>query len=250
MHGLILLYEKQFQIAALKITEGGPGGDGNSPSSSLSTNLTPCGWINVSIDPPEFETSFETSSSTVTSKAKAGASTSSPSLLNGAVHHPEPQLHPPTASYDSSSGSSAGSDDRFLESLPKKVPGSQSFGPPGGSQSSLAGTSTSASRNVWNQVWKGMVFLATDPYPEVASIAQEVIHSVHDKVIGAGLKLLAEPFDHSLPLSLTPAETKVSCQGHRCHPGKFLLHLSPKLSPERPQHVQGSHPWCSRPQKH
>lgn len=35
---------------------------------------------------------------------------------------------------------------------------------------------------MYSQVWKGLIFLATDPCPEVANLAQQIIYNVHDKL--------------------------------------------------------------------
>jgi hypothetical protein len=53
----------------------------------------------------------------------------------------------------------------------------QSFGPP-----QLTPSSSVAAKNVYNHVWKGLVFLASDPYTKVNQPAQFVVHSLHDKV--------------------------------------------------------------------
>lgn len=119
LHGLVLLYEKQFQIAALRNTEAERTGVGN-----LSTSVTPTGWIHVSIEPSEIETSFESENSLPPRSATSFVSSGSPS-----------------SSLNSASG-----------------------------------------KNFYTHVWKGMIFLASDPHPSVAQMAQHVIHSVHDKV--------------------------------------------------------------------
>ena len=154
LHSLILIHEKQFQIAALRIS----GGD-NLGSANLSTSVTPCGWIHVSIEPPEIEPpEIETSLN----------------LPNG---HSETQALTPRASYESSSSSSVESEERFLDPLPKKSLNSQSFGP-----TSSVTSNAGSSRNMYSHVWKGVVFLASDPFQEVAELAQYVILNVHDKV--------------------------------------------------------------------
>ena len=178
LHGLILLYEKQFQIAALQTTES------ERMSSNLSTSVTPTGWINVSIEPPEDETSFEgkspsSSSSSQTSSRpfETSGSTTRPShpknsLTNGSLDHPDP--HTPVtsstaATYGSvSSYASTVGENRFLDSLPPKKSSSLGSGGP--------------KKTVFSHIWKGVVFLASDPSQEVADVAQYVVRSVHDKV--------------------------------------------------------------------
>lgn len=174
LHGLILLYEKQFQIAALRNTE-----PERISTSNLSTSVTPTGWINVSIDPPETETSFEANSSIASSLSSRAMAPKA--LINGSVDHSESQNELPSYGSVDSIGSSVVSGERFLDSLPRKGPGSQSFGP-AGSLSSV--TSSFGMKNLYSSVWKGMVFLASDPSPEVAELAQHVVHDVHDKVSG------------------------------------------------------------------
>ena len=167
LHGLVVLYEKQFQIAALRSSESERMG-----ASNLSTSLTPTGWIHVSIEPPEVETSFEASSSGATSSIVTGRSITSKisrSLANGIARSESP----PTLS-DSSVGS-GGSEERFLDSsLPKRTSMTQSFGP--------SPSSSMAAKSVYNHVWKGLVFLASDPCSKVHQPAQFVVHSLHDKV--------------------------------------------------------------------
>lgn len=177
LHGLILLYEKQFQIAALQTTES------ERMSSNLSTSVTPTGWIHVSIEPPEDETSFEgkspsSSSSQTPSRAfETSGTTSRPShpknsLTNGSLDHPDPHssvtsstavTHGSVSSYASTVG-----ENRFLDSLPPKKSSSQSSG--------------GQKKTVFYHIWKGVVLLASDPSQEVAEVAQYVVRSVYDKV--------------------------------------------------------------------
>lgn len=170
LHGLVVLYEKQFQIAALRSSESERMG-----ASNLSTSVTPTGWIHVSIEPPEAETTFETSnpgtSPSSTVQGQSASSKFSRSLANGMARSESP----PT-SFDSSVGST-GSEDRFLDSLPKKTPMTQSFGP-----TQMSVTGSAAAKSVYNHIWKGLVFLASDPCSKVAQLAQFIVHSLHDKV--------------------------------------------------------------------
>lgn len=158
-------------------------------TSNLSTSITPTGWIHVTIDPKENETSFEgsvpASSPTLPPSQPPSLSYHLPSKSHGSLSNGleganpslppsdhEPSSNDPTAPSNSivtSAGSCSGGDSQFLDSLP--VGGS----PP--SQSLGLGT-----RNWYLQVWRGIVFLASDPFPEVADLAQQVVHSVHDKV--------------------------------------------------------------------
>ena len=172
LHGLVCLYEKQFQIAALRSSESERMG-----ASNLSTSLTPTGWIHVSIDPPEVETSFEASNSGATSSIVMGRSiTSNKTPLRLLTNGMARSESPPSLS-DSSIGS-GGSEERFLDSsLPRRSSMTQSFGP-----SQLTPSSSVAAKNVYNNVWKGLVFLASDPYTKVNQPAQFVVHSLHDKV--------------------------------------------------------------------
>ena len=193
LHGLILLYEKQFQIAALRTAES------DRMASNLSTSVTPTGWIHVSIEPPEVETSFDegddnspsassgSQTSITTSGSTVRATHSRSPLTNGAVDPSDPHTDMPVPSgtaavYDGTSSytSNIGGDGGFLESLSKKGSSSQSFS---SSSSSSPILSTGGSkRNVYSQIWKGVVFLAADPSQDVAEIAQYVVCSLHDKV--------------------------------------------------------------------
>lgn len=91
LHGLILLYEKQFQIAALRNTE--------SEQTGVVTSITATGWIHVTLELEKNESENKS----------------------------------------------------YLHQLD-------------------------------THVWKGMIFLASDPNPSVAQMAQHVVHGVHDKV--------------------------------------------------------------------
>lgn len=155
LHGLILLHEKQFQIAALRNTDSERGG-------SVSTSVTATGWIHVSIEPTELEASGEKDSKSSHQLKNSNSHPALTSLINS--------QSPPTAFNVSSTASSG---DSFLNSLPKKnsVP---DFAP--SSSSSISG------KTFYSNVWKGMIFLASDPNPSVAQMAQHVVHSVHDKV--------------------------------------------------------------------
>lgn len=157
LHGLVILYEKQFQIAALRNTEGE-----RTAATNLSTSVTPTGWIHVSIE-PEIETSFE-------ADAK---SANQPSNMNFQPLHAKPDS-PPSA-FMASSGSNGS---RFADSCHRT---NSNLTPPS-SSSSPSSLSFSSGRNFYTHVWKSMIFLASDPHPSVARMAQHVIHSVHDKV--------------------------------------------------------------------
>lgn len=158
LHGLILLYEKQFQIAALRNTEAEQAGGSN-----VSTSLTPTGWIHVSIEPKELETSVE--SENKPHQQQFRNLNSHPSITKS---------HSPPSTLSESSGSS---EDHFVDSLPQNSPNFNFV--PSSSPSSLVSNS---GRNFYTHVWKSMIFLASDPNPSVANMAQHVVHSVHDKV--------------------------------------------------------------------
>lgn len=169
LNGLVVLYEKQFQMAALRSSESERMG-----ASNLSTSLTPTGWIHISIDPPLVETSLEGSNSGSTLSVLSGRSISnkfSRSLVNGMA-----RSESPPASFDSSVGSGS-SDFQFTDSPPRKTATTQSFGPP-----QITASSSNAAKSVYNHIWKGLVFLASDPCSKVAQLAQFVVHSLHDKV--------------------------------------------------------------------
>ena len=109
-----------------------------------------------------------------------------------------------------SGGSSIGSsDERFVDPvLPRKGSGAMAaaammnYSISGGHSSHAAAAAASSSssspscsssphassrnRSVYSQVWKGLIFLATDPCPEVANLAQQIIYNVHDKVRVSG----------------------------------------------------------------
>lgn len=148
---MVLQYEREFQIAALKCTE-------NDRMANLSTSMTPGGWINVVIDNEES-----------TDRGTYGS--------NGSGQYNGGEL-PSFSSYDSSSDSSE-TEDRVFDSpgMPKKVSGTQSYGPPVAHYHD-----TLSNKNVYSQIWRGLQLLTTDPDPGVASKADAIINSVHDKV--------------------------------------------------------------------
>lgn len=193
LNGLVVLYEKQFQMAALRSSESE-----KMFASNLSTSLTPTGWIHISIEPPLVETSFEGSNSGATSSVLSGRGISnkfSRSLMNGMARSESP----PT-SFDSSVGSES-SVFPFPESPPRKTANTQSFGPP-----QVTSSSSNTAKSVYNHIWKGLVFLASDPCSKVAQKAQFVVHSLHDKVRHAWVSVL-----HVADSSNPTAETKVHC---------------------------------------
>ena len=168
LHGLILLYEKQFQIAALRNTDGA-----RAEFSHVSTSVTPTGWIHVSIEPGDADPAPESE-----------ASMNSPPVGTSSSHFNNPQ-HRQFSKSESPPADFAGrscnnSDEHGLDSFPHKGCGlSLSTSP----TSSLSSTSSKA---FYTQVWKGMIFLASDPHLSVAHMAQHVVHSVHDKVMHGG----------------------------------------------------------------
>lgn len=182
MHGLILLYEKQFQIAALRNTDSEQaGGVGN-----VSTSITATGWIHVSIEPTELETSLEKE-----------PKPSSHQLRNANSKSQSPPL------VFTSSGSSG---DQFIDSLPRKNP------VPGFVPSPSCSVSPSPGKSFYTNVWKGMIFLASDPNPSVAQMAQHVVHSVHDKVGWFRCSIEGYAFCFII------ASSEVTCSQYRCNP--------------------------------
>ncbi len=139
LHSLIQMYEKGFQVAALRSGEG----------DRVTTSVTPTGWIHVTLDPPEVETSFETEQPHTVGGTKAASS-----LTNGSLVVESP----PQSLLNGEEGS-----------VPRKV-----FGSPR--------TTAMSGKMVHNQIWKGLVLLASDPCPVVSEHAQYIVHSVHDKV--------------------------------------------------------------------
>ena len=156
LHGLILLYEKQFQIAALRNTAEVE----HTGVSNVSTSLTPTGWIHVSIEPTELESSVESDSKSQLRNMNASR--------NSVKSQSPPFISP---------SSSASSEEHFMDSMPRKSSSSSFI--PSSSPSSLTSIS---GKSFYTQVWKGMIFLASDPSPSVAQMAQHVVHSLHDKV--------------------------------------------------------------------
>ena len=154
MHGLILLYEKEFQIAALRNTES------ERTVGNVSTSITATGWIHVSIEPSELETSFE-------KEPKPPPRNSHPNSS-----HPHHGTLTKSQSPPTFSGSSGSNGDRFLDTVPRKNT----------VDDSTPTLNSLSSKSFYTNVWKGMIFLASDPNPSVAQMAQHVVHSVHDKV--------------------------------------------------------------------
>ena len=194
-------------------------------ASNLSTSVTPTGWIHVSIEPPEVETSFEggddspspsTSSqaSINTSGSTVRATHSRSPLSNGAVDpsdlRTDPQSLTSTAhAYDgtSSYSSNVGSEGKFLESLSKKGSSSQSLVSSSSASSSPNLSTGGSKRNVYSQIWKGVVFLASDPSQDVADTAQYVVRSLYDKVqcTCTNMCILSHQLHNSHPTLLPPS---------------------------------------------
>ena len=170
-------------MAALRSTE-------SERLTNLSTSLTPTGWINVSIDPPEVETSFEAeqpktvaatppNASPLIGQSRSITTKTSTTMPNGSLARSDSPPRPTTSSFSSSSSAGSGELD---SSLPRKGSGAQLFGPPRGSVTG---------KTVHTQIWKGLVFLASDPCSKVAENAQYIVHSVHDKVGGQLVHILS-----------------------------------------------------------
>lgn len=132
LHGIILHHDYQFQMAALRTSD--------SDLPHLSTSITPTGWINihhVDQDSPN----DQASSTKINGYSSSGTSKVVPTNKN--------QL---STSYSSSSG------EGFLDSLPKKGSGTQSYMP---SNRILHTTSTSMSalpsgipHATYSNIWK------------------------------------------------------------------------------------------------
>lgn len=182
LHGLTLLYEKQFHIAALNFSEGK-----RISATNLTTSVTPTGWIHVTIDPPDIETSFEGSTPktptfpapqpqfNIPSFSHSFPEKTTSDVSNGLDRHlpngevaqkPPVEASLPANLSGVNLANGDGDDKQFLESLPRS--GSSNASP--------------NARNWYQQIWRGVVYLASDPFPEVADLAQHVVHSLHDKV--------------------------------------------------------------------
>ena len=155
-HGLILLYEKQFQMAALRNADIARAGVGN-----VSTSLTPTGWIHVSIEQGEADADKDANGSSMNATSDSGPQ-----------RHLSKSESPPPA--DSRLGTN--SEDQYLDSFSNKGSGLCL------STSPTSSLTSSTSKSFYAQIWKGMIFLASDPHQSVAHMAQHVVHSVHDKV--------------------------------------------------------------------
>ena len=160
--GFVFHYEKQFQLAALRCSESD-----RVNSSNLSTSLTPGGWIHVSID-----ASPNTSSSASTSD---GASTDSDQQQQTNRHVAAPPVVNGEREEDANSLDSCGSSGGDEKGYEARSRLSGNLG-----QSRLH--ESVVARNVYQQVWRVLLFLASDPSPEVAVRAGSLIQSVHDKV--------------------------------------------------------------------
>ncbi|CAI8016839.1 Regulatory-associated protein of mTOR [Geodia barretti] len=183
LHGLTLLYEKQFHIAALHFSEGK-----RVAATNLTTSVTPTGWIHVTIAPQDSDGENEGGSTASTNiptpnspLSTSLSGNSQHSISNGIdslashAHNGELQSSsvggppgdlPPTSRGSISNGEASGK--QFFEDLPK-------------SKSAPGGASLGA-RNWYQQIWRGMVYLASDPFPKVADAAQHVVHGLHDKL--------------------------------------------------------------------
>ena len=173
-------------MAALNFSEGK-----RTSASNLSTSVTPTGWIHITIDPPETETSFEGGTPTSPKFTAPQPHFNIPSSLSHSLpgktqndvsngldshsshtHNEEMSQNPPSEaslpvnlSRDNLTNGD-GDNNQFLESLPKGAASNPSL----------------SVRNWYQHIWRGIVYLASDPFPEVADLAQHVVHSLHDKV--------------------------------------------------------------------
>jgi len=135
LHGIILHHDYQFQMAALRTS------DTDLPH--LSTSITPTGWINIHhVD--------QDSPNDQASSAKInGYSSSGTSKL---VPNKNTVKNPLSTSYSSSSG------EGFLDSLPKKASGTQSYMPANrtlhSSSTSMSALPSGVPHATYSNIWK------------------------------------------------------------------------------------------------
>lgn len=164
---MVLQYEREFQIAALRSSDTDPLAPSN-----LSTSLAPGGWINVFIEQP----------------SNSGLSPSNESTGGGdnkSLFSPFKKRSPQAPTSYISNGTNTTNSDSYSsgedeESLLRSGP--QSFAPPSVVHYHDMGPS---SRSVYSQVWRGIQSICSDPCPTVALKAGSIIQGVHDKVGGA-----------------------------------------------------------------
>ena len=155
-------YERQFQLAALRYTETEYLG-------GLTTSVTSTGWIHVQIDAPNEGQKEEEG----VKPQRSPHSGSSP-YANG--------LEGPTTGTYASSSDSNSREDRTFDGAPRRVAGTQSFGPPVVDRRVQSQATATSSRGVYTQIWRGLHLLASDSCLEVSRKAGSIINSVHCKV--------------------------------------------------------------------
>ena len=126
LHGLVLLYERDFQFAALRASD---------PDSTTALEEPPP--VVVMVNPP-----------------------SEPATPTG--DHPRPYPFPLPAEGPAKTPS-------------PQLPMANGFIPSFNSASCT-------------QIWKGLIFLATDPFPDVATMAHNIIGEVRDRVSPSGVR--------------------------------------------------------------
>lgn len=159
LHGLVIQYEREFQIAALRSS------DGDGRPTNLSTSLAPGGWINVFIDPTSEDNNVERNQLLFpNNKSGSVFSNGQTSSISG-------------GSYSSDGESSDGDD-----TVPRLGPHTQSYAPPPPPLPVRRFHDTSSNRNIYTQIWRSLQLICSDPCPSVALKAGQIIQSVHDKV--------------------------------------------------------------------
>ena len=161
LHGIILQYERQFQLAALRYTETEYLGG----QTTLTTSVTSTGWIHVQIDAPN-----EGQEGTKSQRSPHPGSSPCTNGIEGVA----------AGTYASSSDSSSG-EDRVFDGIPRKVPGTQNYGPPVVDRRIQNQATATSSRGVYTQIWRGLHLLASDSCLEVSRRAGSIINSVHCK---------------------------------------------------------------------
>jgi regulator-associated protein of mTOR len=151
LHGLVIQYDREFQIAALKCSDGDALVQAN-----LCTSLAPGGWINVFIDDEAASLG-----STPASDNRPAANKRSP-LASGGTSNSVVSNGDSATSGSYSSEEESGNDDhthpvrRFHD--------------------------ISSNRSVYAQIWRALQMICSDPCPSIAIKAGSIIKSVHDKV--------------------------------------------------------------------
>ncbi|XP_065898474.1 regulatory-associated protein of mTOR-like [Dysidea avara] len=164
LHGIILHHDYQFQVAALCTS------DTDLPH--LSTSITPTGWINIHhVDQDTPSDQASSSSSKINGYSSSGTS------------KPLPNKNALSTSLSSSSG------EGFLDSLPRKGSGTQSFTPAirtlHSTSASMSALPSGIPHATYSNIWKSIVNLADDPWPDVCKMASIIITDLKDKAGGS-----------------------------------------------------------------